>query len=86
MTSPIEPSDPVRTMVALPRPPRRLRPVDRLVRVPIGFLYLIFIVLLAVPVLVVMTTLYAVVRGWARLIAAIRRSSNRGAINGDRGA
>ena len=64
---------------------RRLTLVDRLVRVPIGFVYLIFIALLAVPVMIVMTTLYAAVRGWTSLKAVIRNSSP-GAINGERGA
>lgn len=42
---------------------RRLTPSDRLFRVPFGLLYLGFLLLLAVPVLIVMTVLYWLVIG-----------------------
>jgi len=47
---------------ARPRPRRALNLVDRLVRVPIGFLWLGVLVILAVPVMIYMTLLYWIVR------------------------
>jgi hypothetical protein len=55
------------TGVARPRPRRALSLVDRLVRVPIGFLWLGVLVLMAVPVMIYMTVLYWIVR-WTSVL------------------
>ena len=86
MTSPARRPDPGEANVAQSRPRSHLTLVDRLVRVPIGFLYLIFILLIAVPVMIWMTALYVAVRVWARVTAAFRSGTNGGAVNGARGA
>ena len=49
-------------IAAQPRPARRLGLFDRLVRIPLGFLWLIVLGILALPVAIVMTILYCVVR------------------------
>ena len=49
------------------RLPRPLTPVDRLIRVPLGFLWLGVLALLAVPVMLSMTLLYYAARGLALL-------------------
>ena len=46
---------------------RELTSFDWLVRVPIGFLWMIVIAIVAVPVLIYMTLLYYVVQGVSRL-------------------
>jgi hypothetical protein len=45
------------------RPRRTLNRFDRLVRVPIGLLWLAVLAILAVPLLIFMTLLYWIVRG-----------------------
>ena len=40
------------------RPKRRLTPFDRLVRVPLGFLWLVILALVTLPVMIYMTLLY----------------------------
>jgi len=56
-----------------PRPRRALNLVDRLVRVPIGFLWLGVLVILAVPVMIYMTLLYWIVR-WTSVLFGRRRA------------
>jgi len=57
-----------------PRPRRALSLVDRLVRVPIGFLWLGVLVLMAVPVMICMTLLYWIVR-WTSAFFGRSRAS-----------
>src|SRR5207245_5052669 len=56
------------------RPGRRLTLVDRFVRVPLAFLWLVVLPLITFPVAIYMTLLYYLVRG-ARIL--IRRPSRR---------
>ena len=86
MTSPARQPEPDPAIVARSRPRSHLTLVDRLVRVPIGFLYLIFIALLAIPVMTWMTVLHFAVRGWDRILAATRRGTTGGTVKGERGA
>lgn len=67
-------------------PIRRLTLPDRLVRVPVGFLYLAFLAILAIPVMAWMTLAYYVVRGWERACAALRRAPQGGRADVERGA
>jgi len=52
---------------ARPRPRRAMNLFDRLVRVPIGFLWLGVLVILALPVMTYMTLLYWIVR-WTSVL------------------
>jgi len=85
---PVKSDDPTRTPSAMdlgatgaaatggtrPRPRRALSLVDRLVRVPIGFLWLGVLVLMAVPVMICMTLLYWIVR-WTSAFFGRSRAS-----------
>ena len=51
-----------------PRPRRRPNLLDRLVRIPIGFLWLGVLAILSVPVILYMTVLYHAVQGISGLI------------------
>jgi len=82
----VKSDDPTRTPAAMdpgaisaaagvrPRPRRALNLVDRMVRVPIGFLWLGVLVLLAVPVMTYMTLLYWIVRWTSALFGRSRAS------------
>jgi hypothetical protein len=50
-----------------PRPRRALTPLDWIVRVPIGFLWLGILMIAAVPIFVYMTVLYWCVQGASSL-------------------
>ncbi len=56
---------------------RKLTYLDWLVRVPIGFLWMIVIAIVAVPVMIYMTLLYYAVLGVAKLFG--RRRARRAA-------
>ena len=60
-----------------PRPRRELSVFDWIVRVPPGFVWLVVLTLLTVPVTIGMTLLYYAVHG-ARALAAGLRVSRRG--------
>jgi hypothetical protein len=65
MTSPTSLTPPC---VSTPPGPRRsMTWPDRLLFVPLGFLWLVFLMLLAVPVMIVMTCLYYLTRAAQRL-------------------
>jgi hypothetical protein len=83
---PLQPPAPVAARDPRPHPRRHLSPADRLIRVPLGLLYLGLVALLALPVMIWMTALHAAVRAWARLAAGARGGSTRGSVNGERGA
>jgi len=55
-----------------PRPRRNLNLADRLLRVPIGFLWLGVLAIVAVPVLIYMTLLYWAVQGTSSLFGRSR--------------
>ena len=57
-----------------PRPRRTLNRVDRFVRVPIGFLWLAVLAIVAVPLMIYMTLLYWIVQGTAALSGRNRAS------------
>jgi len=57
---------------------RPLSPVDRLIRVPLGLLWLGVLAVLAVPVMIIMTVLYYVARGLALLPFGRRPGRRRG--------
>ena len=57
---------------------RRLTLVDRVVRAPLGLLYLGFLVVLALPVMLWMTTLYGVSRLRERASTGVRRAPRDG--------
>ena len=50
---------------------RPLRPIDRLVKVPLGLVWFAVIAVLAIPVLLYMTALYYTV-GWVRSLLSDR--------------
>jgi hypothetical protein len=56
--------------------PRLLTPAQRLVCAPLGFLWLVVLAILAVPVLVYMTVLYYVVAAARALLPGRRRPNN----------
>jgi len=56
------------------RPRRALNLVDRLVRVPLGFLWMIVLAIVTLPVMIYMTLLYYVVRGASALVTRKRPS------------
>ncbi len=63
------------------RPRREISRLDRLVRIPLGFLWLIVLAIVAVPVTIVMTLLYYLTRfgqALARLIRARRPRAGGG--------
>jgi hypothetical protein len=55
---------------ATSRPRRELSLFDRLVRIPLGFLWLIVIAIVAVPTILVMTLLYHLTDGFKRIKGA----------------
>ena len=57
------------------RPRRSLNLVDRLVRVPVGFLWLVVLAVAALPVMIYMTALYWSVQGISGLLG--RKSTPR---------
>lgn len=57
--------------------PRPLRWFDRFVKAPLGLLYLALLLIVAVPVLLWMTVLHAVVQGIRSLRPRRRSGSNR---------
>jgi hypothetical protein len=67
-----------------PRPRRELSLFDRLVRVPLGFLWLIVLAIVAVPTILVMTLLYHLTDAFRRVRGASGdgRSSGRAVSRG----
>ena len=57
---------------AMGRPRRALNLVDRFVRVPLGFLWMAVLAIVALPVMIYMTLLYYVVRGASALFSRKR--------------
>jgi hypothetical protein len=63
------------TLAGAARPRRSLSLVDRLVRVPLGFLWLVVLAIAALPVMIYMTALYWSVQGITRLFG--KKSASR---------
>ena len=70
-----------------PRPPgrprRTLSPLDRLVGAPLGFLWLVFLAFLAMPVMACITVLYYAAAGAGALLHRGRGERRRAARDAD---